>query len=162
MTRPWGMAKPAFDAYIAACFAAKVSPDRVVQTIGDAKASAGTHAKDGTLHGEAYCAAVDLSVRRMSKDQIRTLLEKLADNGFVAWYRYRLSFIGNKHIHAIYVGLPMKESLRRQVKDYLNGRDGLACHLLEQFWTAPDSTDRKLAKTFALSNPEYGQQVLPL
>jgi hypothetical protein len=36
----------------------------ISQTIGDAAASAGTHAQDGTIGGKAYCAATDLRVAR--------------------------------------------------------------------------------------------------
>lgn len=107
---------------------------QIMQTIGNAAASAGTHTQDGTdLYGNAYAAATDVSVRhpvRLSASGIKALLENLARHGFAAFYRNPGSDhwpAGQaEHIHAIYVGLRMKGMVQDQVHDWLNGRNGLA------------------------------------
>jgi len=57
--------------------AAGVTASRIVQTIGNAPASAGYHLADGSVNGHPYTAAVDLSVKNLSATQIRNLLERL-------------------------------------------------------------------------------------
>ena len=79
----WGLHPRASDAFRAA----GVSAGRIMQTIGHASASAGTHATDGYVNGQPYSAATDISVSGLSQTQIRNLLEKLAKVGFAAWYR---------------------------------------------------------------------------
>jgi hypothetical protein len=151
------MHKTAFSAYIRACWLAGIDPNgRVVQTIGDAPASAGVHAQDGTLDGQAYCAAVDLRTRDLTRAQIKMLLQRLAESGFACWYRYKGTFTANEHIHAIYAGLPMKAALRRQVRDFLNDRDGLATHDDEHFYTAPPATDAIIQALFFHANGSHG------
>lgn len=117
---------------------AGVAAGAITQTIGDAAASAGYHAIDGRVNGEPYCAAVDLSVRGLSNAQIRDLLRRLGQNGFAAWYRQP----GHDgwpahlapHIHAVFTGVRMKSQLRGQVRDFLNGLNGLTSHLRYEFW----------------------------
>ena len=161
MIRPKGMTPAMFESWIRACFYAEVSPDRVTQTIGNAKASAGYHAKDGqiTINGAVkinYCAAVDFSVRGLTRSQIKKLLENLAKQGWVAWFR---DWEGNEHIHAVYVGIYMKPQLAAQVIDFLNDRTGLAGHAKEKFYTAPTSLDKPLAQAFVRANPAYKKKV---
>lgn len=157
--RPFGMAVAAFEAYIGACNDAGLKAPRIVQTVGKAKASAGTHHADGISGSEPYCAAVDISVRGFlglggyNEKQIRWLLFCMARRGFVGWYRYRGSFANNRHVHAIYVGLPMKPALQFQVRDFLLDRDGLASHRKEVFWTAETQWDARLRAMFLKSNP---------
>lgn len=121
---------------------AGVPASRVSQTIGNAAASAGTHARDGYAGGQPYSAATDLSVRGLSSAEIRALLGRLANQGFAAWYRWPghdgWPSSESPHIHAIYVGCHMKDSLRAQVRDWLVGRNGLASHTAYTFttWTA--------------------------
>ena len=155
-------------AWDAACKQANLRPV-VTQTQGNAKASAGYHASDGTYRTESgtvqsYCAAVDVSVNqmavrlsdgkkiRMDEAHVKWFLHCLAQNGFVAWYRYKGSFKDNKHIHGVYCGVPMKPQLRGQVKDFLNDRTGLAGHGVETFWTADSATDAKLRALFEKYN----------
>lgn len=170
MNRPKGMIPAAFDSYILACFHAKINPEktsegtrRVVQTMGNAPASAGTHAQDGTLtlNGQPlpYSAAVDLSVRGLTLSQIKKWLQELAKQGFVAWYRHTGSFENNRHIHAIYVGIGMKPSLQAQVVDYLNDRTGLVGHATETFYTAPPEVDKVLAQMFVRYNPSQKKKL---
>lgn len=143
MLRPYGMATDAFSAYIKACLEAQVNPEhtavgskRVVQTIGDAVASAGTHEKDGVdQNGHDYSAAVDISVKHdLNQQQIEKLLLALAANGFAAWWRHTGSFANNVHVHAVYLGVKMKLPLRNQAHDWFGHRNGLVSHADDQFW----------------------------
>jgi hypothetical protein len=119
-----------------------VTAGRIMQTIGNAAASAGTHAQDGTVNGHPYSAATDISVSGLSNTQIRNLLERLAKVGFAAWFRWPghdgwpASEV--RHIHAVYANAKMKSSLRSQVRSWLVGRNGLVSNTLYGFhqWTA--------------------------
>ena len=142
-----GMPKVAWDAYALASKLALVDISRedrrVVQALGNARASAGTHAQDGVLEGLPYCAAADLSVRGLSLAQIAAWLEQLASQGFVAWFR---NWPGNLHIHAIYVGVAMKSALVRQCEDYWKGLDALVSHSrVTQEWWYPERERRAVA-----------------
>jgi hypothetical protein len=151
--------------YLAACRDGGLAPRKVVQTIGNAKASAGYHARDGyvTVKGkrEPYCAAIDISVFRraddtpdaLSESRIRALLEALARHGYAGWYRYRGAFAENRHIHAVFVNHAMKPQLRAQVRDFLHDRDGLAAHGPEPFFTASKAMDDLLRAAFLEANP---------
>ncbi len=125
---------------------AGVPASRITQTIGNAAASAGTHARDGYVGGQPYSAATDLSVRGLSATDIRGLLSRLANQGFAAWYRWPghdgWPSSESPHIHAIYVGARMKSSLQAQVRDWLIGRNGLVSHTTYTFytWTAAQRT----------------------
>ena len=140
----------------------------VTQTLGNAPDSNGFHAKDGTYTSASgaqvdYCAAVDFSVVQkalrlrdntkiaMDEIHIKWWLQKLAENGFVAWYRYQAAF-DTPHIHAVYVGCKMKPQLRSQVKDFLADRTGLAGHAHEEFWTASAGIDAQLKALFEANN----------
>lgn len=118
---------------------AGVPASRITQTIGYATASAGTHGPDGRANGLAYSAATDISTRGLSTTEIRTLLSRLADQGFAAWYRWPghdgWPSSEAPHIHAIYVGCRMKSSLQAQVSDWLVGRNGLTTHWVYGFFT---------------------------
>jgi hypothetical protein len=128
----------------------------ISQTIGNAAASAGTHAQDGTSGGFAYCAATDLRTAGLSNAQVRTLLNKLANEGFAAFFRnpgqdgWPSSEI--RHIHAIYVGVHMKSSLRAQVNDWLNGKNGLASHTTYSFWQPSAAQKNKIRNLFEAHN----------
>lgn len=121
-----------------------VTASRILQTIGNAAASAGTHAQDGTVNGHPYSAATDISVSGLSNAQIRNLLARLAKVGFAAWFRWP----GHdgwpssevRHIHAVYANAKMKSSLRSQVRSWLVGRNGLVSNTLYGFfhWTAAE------------------------
>lgn len=117
---------------------AGVTASRITQTIGDAAASAGYHAADGTADGLSYCAAVDLRARDLTEAEIRDLLDRLGSNGFAAWYRKPgydgWPSSGAPHIHAVFAGVPMKSQLRAQVRDFLIGLNALSSHTPYQFW----------------------------
>lgn len=115
--------------------AAGVAAWRITQTIGNAPASAGYHAQDGTANGHPYTAAVDLSVSGMTTTQIHNLLERLAKVGYAGWYRRNGSdgWVGANHIHAVYANCKMKSQLRSQVRSWLVGRNGLVSNTTYQF-----------------------------
>ena len=121
---------------------AGVPAARITQTIGYATASAGTHAPDGRVAGVQYAAATDISTRSLSSADIRTLLSRLANQGFAAWYRWPghdgWPSSQSPHIHAIYVGAAMKSSLRSQVRSWLDDRNGLVSNTRYGFysWTS--------------------------
>lgn len=133
-----------------------VSAGQITQTIGDAPASAGYHAKDGTAAGRAYTAAVDLSVRGLSEAAIRALLGRLGQAGFAAWYR-KPGHDGwpsseAPHIHAVYGGCAMKEALRGQQRDFHGGLNGLASHTRYTFWSAPQAVKDAVWRLFQRAN----------
>jgi hypothetical protein len=159
------MSQAAFDSYIGAMYQAKINPEktasgghRVVQTIGSAPASAGTHGKDGTdpISGGAYCCAVDISVKHdLKQAQIETMLKALWHHGFAAWWRHTGSFSTNEHVHAVYSGLPMKLSLRNQIHDFLAARSGLVGHADDAFIKAnlTEADEQHIRTLFLACNP---------
>jgi hypothetical protein len=130
----WGLAPDASDHLRCA----GVTASMISQTIGDAAASAGTHLQDGTINGEPYCAATDLSVSGMTDSKVYDLLDNLASQGFAAYYRKPgydgWPSSGARHVHAIYAGVKMKSSLQSQVKDWLAGLNGLVSHTAYTFF----------------------------
>ena len=134
LRRPYGMAPPAFDAYLRACLRAGISPNRIGQTIGDHPRSKGYHKRDGVLPvaGKSvdYCAAVDLGVFDLSEAKINEFLHELTIQGFACWYRHGSKWTGGEHIHAVYAFLPMKRQLRGQVQQFLRERREAGLHSL--------------------------------
>ena len=120
---------------------AGVAASAITQTIGNAAASAGYHAADGTANGLDYTAAVDIRTRDLSLNEIRALLVRLGQNGFAAWYRQPGSdgwpSSQSPHIHAVFAGVRMKSQLRGQVRDFLQNKNGLSSHSQYRFWTIP-------------------------
>lgn len=118
---------------------AGVGASEMSQVIGYATASAGYHAPDGQVDGKDYTAAVDIRIGGMTETQIKARLDLLALHGFAAWYRKPGSdgwpSSGAPHIHAVFAGVKMKSQLRAQVRDFLNGRNGLSSHTVYRFWT---------------------------
>ena len=132
----------------------------ISQTIGNATASAGTHLQDGTAKGYAYSAATDLRTLGMSEAQVKTLLQNLAEVGFVAWYRKPGSdgwpSTGAFHIHAIWVSAPMKLSLRNQVHAFMAAKNGLKSNTTYTFYTWSQCWKDALWKAFIQVNPAAG------
>lgn len=131
-----------------------VTSSRVSQTIGNAVASAGYHAKDGAANGVDYCAATDVRTVGLTEAQIKALLEGMARLGFAGWYR-KPGFDGwpsseAPHIHTIHVSAPMKAQLAAQVSDWLVGRNGLTSHTSYTFYrwstTGSDTVKRLMGK----------------
>jgi hypothetical protein len=147
----WGIHPRASDAFRAA----GVASWRIMQTIGNAAASAGTHRQDGTVNGHPYCAATDISVRGLSHAQIRNLLERLGRVGFAAWFRWpghdHWPSGSAPHIHAVYANARMKSMLRSQVRSWLVGRNGLAYNQTYAFYrwsaTAKSTVRHKFAQS---------------
>lgn len=124
----WGLHPRASDAFRAAGVAAW----RITQTIGDDPSSAGYHHQDGTVNGQPYSAATDLSVSGMTATQIHNLLEKLGKLGFAAWYRKDGvdGWHGANHIHAVYANCKMKVQLQAQIRSFLVRRNGLVSNTI--------------------------------
>jgi hypothetical protein len=135
---------------------AGVSAARIMQTIGSAAASAGTHAQDGVYNGHAYSAATDISVKGLSESQVRSLVARLDALGFAAFYRnpgsngWPSSEI--RHMHVVFAGARMKSSLRSQISDFLAGRNGLASHTAYTFYQPPASVKDYVRKIFNAAN----------
>lgn len=125
------------------------------QTVGNASASAGTHLAES---GQNYSAATDLSTQGLSDGQVRDLIAKLDSVGFAAFYRDPGTDgwpSGDaRHIHVVYLGVAMKPILQRQVKDYVNGRDGLGCHCHAYTFYQPPAEVKNMATALFLKfNP---------
>lgn len=139
---------------------AAVTAGQITQTIGNAKASAGTHAADGTFGGKPYSAAVDLRTSGMTATAIRSLLARLGQQGFAAWYRSPghdgWPSSGAAHVHAVYAGCPMKRALRDQIHDWANGKNGLASHAHYYFYKPTDLQESKVRTLFFANNPING------
>jgi hypothetical protein len=122
----------------------------ISQTIGDAPASAGYHARDGYVGGQPYTAATDIRTRGRTTAEIRRLLSHLADHGFAAWYRWPghdgWPASEAPHIHAVFAGCRMKSVLRDQVRAWLAGRRGLSHEGAYTFWTS-SAAQRALIRT---------------
>lgn len=146
----WGLHPRASDALRAA----GVSSSRIMQTIGNAAASAGTHARDGYFNGHPYSAATDISVYGLSSSQIANLLERLGKVGFAAWYRHSGydGWYGVNHIHAVYANCLMKSSLRSQVRSWLAGRNGLVSNTIYRFHTFSAAARATVKAKFAMSH----------
>jgi len=134
-----------------------IGANGISQTIGNAAASAGTHAQDGTFMGFAYSAATDIRLAGRTAAQIAVLLDKLASVGFAAWYRKPGSdgwpSSDAPHIHAVYVGAPMKLILRNQVRDWMAGKNGLASHTTYKFHTWSKCAKDPIWAEFLKHNP---------
>ena len=152
MLLKYGLCQGASDALAHLCLG-----HRIGQTIGDAVASAGTHAVDGREGGQPYCAATDLHVQDLGHDEVRELLGRLAEMGFAAFYR-RPGFdhwppFDALHVHAVYAAIPMKPMLQRQVHDFLHGLNGLASHARYEFWQPSAAQCQTVRTLFLAHNP---------
>jgi hypothetical protein len=151
------MPPESFSKFIWACFHGKINPDRIMQTVGTARASAGTHKADSTIknrHGarEPVTGAVDIRTRDLTEGEIESLLTWLYEAGFVGWWRHEGSFAENQHIHAIYVGMYLKPLLCRQFWDFIGKKDGLAGHGFINHVRATVEQNQKLIKLFSTYN----------
>lgn len=136
----------------------RVSAGTITQTIGDAPASAGTHAVDGTAEGHDYSCATDLSVSGLGEDAIHRYIADLAAVGYAGWYRKPgadgVPGTWSPHIHAVWVGAPMKASLRDQVRSWVEGGNGLATEAPYQFHEWPQCLRDAIWERFVEHNPE--------
>ncbi len=135
---------------------AGITSARITQTIGNAAASAGTHAQDGVASGRAYSAATDLSVRGLSDAQVKKLIARLDSLGFAAFFRnpgqdgWPSSEV--RHVHVVFAGARMKSSLRAQISDFLNGKNGLASHTTYRFYQPPADVKAYVRRIFDAAN----------
>lgn len=140
----------------AALDAAGIARSRIVQAIGNAKASAGTHWADGGCSsGNPYGLAVDISVRKPSRQYmplsaIKANVRSLRQHGYAAWFR---PWSGNWHIHAIFPGAnPINEDKKRQIASFYCGKLGLATDSKDNVVSILKSEKTKVRSTYENSN----------
>jgi len=135
---------------------AGITSARITQTIGNAAASAGTHGQDGVAGGQRYSAATDLSVRGLSDAQVKKLIARLDTLGFAAFFRNpgRDGWPSSeaRHVHVVFAGARMKSSLRAQIADFLNGKNGLASHTAYTFYQPPADVKAYVRRIFEAAN----------
>jgi hypothetical protein len=127
---------------------------RITQGLNESSDAGNVHYADGTVKGKPYTGAADISVRCLTTAQIKTLLGRLADAGFVAWYRKQGQddWTGPPHIHAVWAGCRLKPVLRKQVQDWLNGKNGLGTEGDYQFWQPSPQMQEKIRSFYSISN----------
>jgi hypothetical protein len=127
---------------------------RITQGINHSVERGNVHDTDGTINGNVYTGAVDISVRCLSQAQIKTFLDDLANAGFAAWYRKagQDGWTGPPHIHAIWAGCRLKPILRQQVEDWLAGLNGLSSNQPYQFWHASAEMKDKVGRLYHDNN----------
>ena len=132
-----------------------ITADQISQTIGDAPASAGTHAVDGIVDGHPFSAATDLRTGGLTDAEIVDELEALGTAGFAAWYRQtgHDGWSGVTHIHAVWVNVGIKRSLRDQAHDYCNWKNGLVSHAIYQFHHFSQAAVDEVRARFLAHNP---------
>lgn len=137
-----------------------VEASRIVQVIGKAAASAGTHGQDGVWGKLPYSAAADISVRNptpWNEGKIKSQLGCFALNGWLGWYRQ--SGVDGwpasepSHLHLIRPILPMKRSLQRQVHAWFAGRNGLVSNTDYKFWQPTQEMMNLNRSWFLSANP---------
>ena len=127
---------------------------RITQGINHSPERGNVHDTDGTINGNPYTGAVDISVRCLTQAQIKSLLASLANAGFAAWYRKggQDGWTGPPRIHAIWAGCRLKPILREQVEDWLAGTNGLSSNQPYQFWQPSAEMKDKVSKFYRASN----------
>ena len=127
---------------------------RVTQCINNSTARGNVHDTDGIVNGQPYTGAADISVRCLTAGQVKTLLERLADAGFAAWYRKpgEDDWTGPPHIHAVWARCSLKPVLQQQVRSWLDGKNGLASNRPYQFWQPSAAMKEKVHTWYRASN----------
>jgi len=94
------------------------------------------HGPDFENQGHQFTAAVDISIRCLSDNQIKELLGVLASNGIAAWLRKKDhdGWDGPDHIHAIWTYAKLKRVLKIQVENWMIGLNGLASNKAYKYW----------------------------
>ena len=148
--RPFGLHPLAWKLYLKS----GISVGRIGQTIGNARASAGTHCKTGVYEGADYGACFDLRVHDLPLRQvIQNVAVPLMALGFAVYMRvpgcngWPLSDV--YHVHCIYPACNMTAEVAHQVVDWLAApsRNGLASH---ETYTAYQPTTANRAACKAL------------
>lgn len=153
--RPYGFHPLAFAAYVKAGLPVR----RIGQTIGNAAASAGTHAKDGEYQGHDYAADTDFRIGDLTTDaEVKHFLTQLWDAGFGGYYRVdgQDHWPGVRHVHSFFPGCSMKEICRHQVHDFLHNpeENGLASHADYHFAQPTNAQCQPIRAAFLAHNPE--------
>jgi hypothetical protein len=127
---------------------------RVTQGINNSTTRGNVHYTDGIFKGQPYTGAADISVRCLTAEQIKALLERLADAGFAAWYRKpgMDGWTGPSHIHAVWAGCSLKPVLQQQVRSWLDGDNGLAASKPYRFWQPSAGLKEKVQSLYRASN----------
>jgi len=148
-SRPQGLHPDAYSALLNLAVA-----HRITQGINHSPERGNVHDTDGTLNGNAYTGAVDISVRCLTQAQIKALLASLANAGFAGWYRKagQDDWTGPPHVHAIWAGCRLKPVLRQQVEDWVAGLNGLSSNQSYQFWQPSSEMKDKVAKLYRATN----------
>lgn len=121
---------------------------RITQALNKSTAKDNYHNVDGFVNDQEYTAAVDISVRCLNTDKIRSLLSKLAASGFAGWYRMDGTdgWHGPPHVHAVWTGAKLKPILRWQVDSWIEGRNGLGSNRKYKFWQPSDYERLKISE----------------
>lgn len=124
---------------------------RITQALNTAKEVKNVHGADNKINGILYTGAVDISIRCLKGAehiQIKRMLNTLAANGFVAWYRKNGTdgWNGANHIHAVWVRQSLKPVLERQVESWLAYKNGLKSNAEYTFWKPTDDLLEKVKK----------------
>jgi hypothetical protein len=127
---------------------------RITQGFNSSPERGNVHYADGTIKGQPFTGAADISVRCLTPQQIKTLLERLAGAGFAAWYRKpgEDDWTGPPHIHAVWAGCGLKRVLQRQVLSWLDGRNGLGSDKPYRFWQPSAGLKEKVQTLYRASN----------
>jgi hypothetical protein len=127
---------------------------RITQGINHSPARGNVHDTDGTINGNPYTGAADLSVRCLSEAQVKMLLDQLARLGFAAWYRKDGldDWVGPRHIHAVWAGCRLKPRLQKQVESWLAGRNGLGSDRAYAFWQSAAEAKEKVRSLYRTFN----------
>jgi len=129
MASGYGLMHPSMDAALKEL---GVTDGEILQTVGDAPASAGFHLEEGVINGHPFSSCVDLSWDIASVG----LKSHLVEAGFAPFFRYPSSgWTGSRHIHAIFIGakddgggVDILPGPRQQLIDAYRGLNGLAGH----------------------------------
>jgi hypothetical protein len=127
---------------------------RITQGINNPASRGNVHYTDGTVNGQPYTGAADISVRCLTAGQIKALLESLGGAGFAAWYRKsgEDGWTGPPHIHAVWAGCSLKPVLQWQVQSWLDGKNGLGSDRPYKFWQPSATLKEKLRALYRTTN----------
>ena len=122
-----------------------IKNSEITQGWGNAKASKGFHSPEGWVEDEygkhKYSSCVDLTGRLPFTAELKS---RLVAAGFCPFFR---DWPGNKHIHCVYVGLnTILDGPKSQIKDYINGRNGLVGHAKLTGPLAPTEIEKQMIK----------------
>jgi len=143
----------------------------VVQTLGFATQSAGTHGPEGTYtdadgNEQQYTSCIDLSVNQpatrlsdgaqitMDEEHINWFLEKASENNLGGFHRVPSEGFTSSHIHLVCMQIETTNPVvQHQAVDLCTGHNGLKGHAAETYFTASDANDAQMAQAFIDANP---------